>query len=629
MRDAPDTLITGGGAIFMKRVAQALLFAALLAAVAFGLPPEAQAYNWTTVTVDAAGVIGWNGTSIAVNAQGDPAISYWDETNEDLKFAICDMSASADGNCDQSGDWSMVTVDALGEVGHNPCMALDTSGNPMISYYDWANQHLKFAMCDLSASANGNCDQGGDWSTAVVDAGGSVGWTSSIAVDVDGDPVISYYDSSNEDLKFAICDLSASASGSCDQGGDWSTVTVDAEGSVGWTSSIAVDVDGDPVISYYDATNQDLKFAVCDLSASANGNCDQGGDWSTLTVDTLGDVGRFTSTAVSTNGDMAISYSDQTNGDLKLAICELAASANGSCDQTGDWSTLIVDAGGTVGLWTSIALDANENPMISYYDSANHDLKFAMCDLLASANGNCDQTGDWSVETVDVAGDVGRFTSIAVGTNGRPMISYHDLTNGDLKFAIGSSVSPPTPTPTPPGGATRTLTIPARSWANFAWTGDGSPREVADCFGEGNIAVIYRLNAETQVFERWISGGELLSTMGDVARFDALLALNGSDQPVSCVMADPSPVAARTLTIPARSWANFAWTGDSSPQEVADCFGEGNIAVMYRLDAETQVFERWISGNELLSTMGDVAQFDALLALNASDQPATCQMPGG
>jgi len=41
------------------------------------------------------------------------------------------------------------------------------------------------------------------------------------------------------------------------------------------------------------------------------------------------------------------------------------------------------------------------------------------------------------------------------------------------------------------------------------------------------------------------------------------------------------------------------------------------------------VFERWIRDDEALSTMGDVAQFDALLALNASDQRATCQMPGG
>ena len=427
----------------MKRLAQALLFAALLAVIALGLPHDAQAYAWSTVTVDAEGVIAWNGTSIAVDAKGDLVISYWDETNEDLKFAICDVSASANGDCAQTSNWSTVTVDAAGEVGHNPSIAVDTNGNPIISYYDWTNQDLKFAICDLSASANGNCGQTGDWSTVTADAAGSVGWTTSIALDANNDPLISYYDASNEDLKFAICDLSASTNGNCDQTSDWSTVTVDAAGEVGPDPSIAVDADGDPLISYYDASNKDLKFAMCDLSKSTNGNCDQTGDWSLVTVDAVGDGGRFTSIAVATNDDPVISYWDQTNGDLKLAICDASESANGNCDQTGDWSTVTADADETVGLWSSIAIDTNGNPMISYYDWTNQDLKFAICDLSKSANGNCDQTGDWSAETVDVVGDVGRFTSIAVNTNGAPTISYHDLTNADLKFAIGPPALPP------------------------------------------------------------------------------------------------------------------------------------------------------------------------------------------
>ncbi len=427
----------------MKRLAQALLFAALMATIALGLPHDVRAYTWSKVTVDSAGVIAWNGTSIAVDANGDPVISYWDETNEDLKFAICDASEAANVDCAQTGDWSLVTVDAAGEVGHNPSIAVDASRNPMISYYDWTNQDLKFAICDLSASANGNCDQTGDWSTVTVDAEGSVGWTSSIAVDANGDPLISYHDATNKDLKFAMCDLSASANGNCDQTGDWSTVTVDAEGEVGPDPSIAVDANGNPMIPYCDWANQDLKFAICDLSASPNGNCDQTGDWSLVALYTVGDVGRFTSIAVDASGNPAISYWDQTNGDLKLAICDASESANESCDQTSDWSTLTVDAEGDVGLWTSIALDTSGNPMISYYDSANQDLKFAICDLSKSANGNCSQTGDWSAETVDVAGDVGRFTSIAVDTNGAPTISYHDLTNADLKVAVGPPALPP------------------------------------------------------------------------------------------------------------------------------------------------------------------------------------------
>jgi hypothetical protein len=61
---------------------------------------------------------------------------------------------------------------------------------------------------------------------------------------------------------------------------------------------------------------------------------------------------------------------------------------------------------------------------ISYYDAANGDLEYA----------HDDGTG-WLTATVDSAGDVGRYTSLALDNAGRPHISYHDATNGTLKYA--------------------------------------------------------------------------------------------------------------------------------------------------------------------------------------------------
>jgi hypothetical protein len=190
----------------------------------------------------------------------------------------------------------------------------------------------------------------------------------------------------------------------------------------------------------------------------------------------------------------------------------------------------------------------------------------------------------------------------------------------------------PTPTPTPTAtatptpGATREVTIPAGSWANFAWTGDSSPQTVADCFGAGNVVVMYRLDAATGSFQRWVRGREDLSNMGEVFRYDALLALNGSGVPAICTMPDQS--SSYTVTIPAGRWANFPWLNSvgSPAGTVAQACGEGNIAVMYRLDAATQTFQRWVRGRENLSNMTDVLRYDALLALNASEKPATCQM---
>jgi hypothetical protein len=204
-------------------------------------------------------------------------------------------------------------------------------------------------------------------------------------------------------------------------------------------------------------------------------------------------------------------------------------------------------------------------------------------------------------------------------------------------FIAPSGCSTPTPTATPtptptatPGGAatpipgpTRTVTIAPGSWANFTWSGASSPQTVADCFGAGNVTVMYRLDAASGTFHRWIRGRDDLSNMGEVMRFDALLALNASAQSATCTM--PDDVSPYTLTIPAASWANFAWLAFSFPAEVApDACSEGSIAVIYRLDALTQTFQRWVRGRPDLSNMTDVQPYDALLALNASDQPSTC-----
>jgi hypothetical protein len=350
-------------------------------------------------------------TSIAVAPNGNPMVSY---QGEGLKFAVCDLSASANGNCDQTADWNTVTVDATEGAGWFMSIAADADGNPMISYWaQWPNFGLKFAICDLSTSANGNCDQTADWRTVTVDATEGVKWFMSIAADADGNPMISYMYSTDGDydLKFAVCDLSTSANGNCDQTADWRTVTVDATEGAGWFTSIAADADGNPMISYRAQwPNFGLKFAVCDLSASANGNCDQTADWSTVTVGETEGEGGFTSIAADADGNPMISYWAQwPNFGLKFAVCDLSASANGNCDQTTDWNTVTVDPTEIVASdGISIAVGTNGDPVISYTYSTDEDyrLKFAVCDLSASTNGNCDQTADWRTVDVDARGDV-------------------------------------------------------------------------------------------------------------------------------------------------------------------------------------------------------------------------------
>ncbi|HCN79207.1 MAG TPA: hypothetical protein DIT13_18745, partial [Verrucomicrobiales bacterium] len=97
---------------------------------------------------------------------------------------------------------------------------------------------------------------------------------------------------------------------------------------------------------------------------------------------------------------------------------------------TTPFAPVTVDSTGNVGRDTSLAV-VNGRPAISYWDLSNVDLKYA---IAPSADG----TGTWTTVTVDSAGNVGEHTSLAV-VYGRPAISYRDGNNGYLKYAIAPS----------------------------------------------------------------------------------------------------------------------------------------------------------------------------------------------
>ena len=249
----------------------------------------------------------------------------------------------------------------------------------------------------------------------ILDSEGLVGIGSSITVGTDGFPVVIYYtDYTNHNLKLVHCT-------SIDCTSNDTPIVLDSEGLVGISSSITVGTDGFPVVSYHDEGIEDLKVVHCtSIDCTSNDT--------PVTLDSAGVVGRDTSIAIGSDGFPVVSYRDFNNNDedLKLVHCT-------SIDCTSNDTPVTLDSANRVGFDTSIAIGSDGFPVVSYYDFTNRDLKLVHCTSI-------DCTSNDTPIVLDSADRVGRDTSIAIGSDGFPVVSYLDDTNRDLKVVHCTSI---------------------------------------------------------------------------------------------------------------------------------------------------------------------------------------------
>ncbi len=262
--------------------------------------------GWQNETVDVGGQVGWY-LSMALDSHDQPHLSYFDEINDDLRYAHYDGST-----------WQTEMVDGSGDIGRDTSLAVDPYDRPHISYHDTTNGLLKYA--ELT---------GASWEITTVDI--STGNDTSLALDWAGNPHIIYR---QEGLRHAYYG-----------GSSWHIETVDPNESVGAYSSLALDTVGQPHVSYLDCTLGHLKYAHYD-----------GFGWQIETVDTsAGAWGGYTSLALDTLGHPHISYYAWLSETLKYAYHDGA-----------DWQIETVTAVSHPAP-TSLALDAAGRPRIAYY----------------------------------------------------------------------------------------------------------------------------------------------------------------------------------------------------------------------------------------------------------------------
>jgi len=336
--------------------------------------------------------------------------------------------------------------------------------------------------------------------------------TTSIALDADGNPHISYRDNKNGHLKYATLqtDRNARFPGSAVHNG-WITATVDnSSAHTGWGSSIAIGHDGNPRIAYLhqDGWEGDLQLRY----AAWNGTA-----WKIQQIHTLFprslygiriaegasqlvgkgifgedlwgsniDCGESPSLALDSADLPHISFPDyvrtigsnplrpnmdsdaweggmtmynQRSGRNNYDILHMWMAPNGT------WSTEVADNmrfnGPLIhytrhGLYSSIAIDREDHPHISYFtswDSVNqkmiYDGEAMKSDSISyfwrlpsnyyklgylkytSSNGK-----EWKSELVDDSSiAVGRYSSLKIDKDGNPHIAYMDYKNNIVRYA--------------------------------------------------------------------------------------------------------------------------------------------------------------------------------------------------
>jgi hypothetical protein len=109
---------------------------------------------------------------------------------------------------------------------------------------------------------------------------------------------------------------------------------------------------------------------------------------------------------------------------MKRVTVIIFALALAGAASAGEWHIETVDSAGNVGAYTSLELDSSDYPHISYYDAFYANLKYARWD-----------GDDWQIETVDYSTGSADDTSLALDSSNHPHIAYRDSRNGYLKYA--------------------------------------------------------------------------------------------------------------------------------------------------------------------------------------------------
>jgi hypothetical protein len=330
---------------------------------------------WTNETVDEYREAGQE-SQLALDGAGLAHISYLNNTRHEVWYATRDAQ----------GAWTRRSVRAVGNgqespTGGHTSIAVEPGGTAHIVWYNAANKSVEHGVWS-----------GSSWNIEVVDSPSSGAVWSSIALDAAGQARIAYINGN-----FALLYASRNA------GGTYAIETVVPGGA--FEVSLALDSLAVPHISYYDAAAKTIAYA----SRATSG-------WLTETVDSSDGTYAANRIVLDVNDNPHLCYEKLMPGVLS-SLGYATRSAGGTWTKGGP-SFPNDNAGGDC----SIALDAQGQPHIS------HSTGFAI--YYSRLQG-----GTWINLSLEAPLTITGFTSIALDGNGTPQISYYNITEHQLRYA--------------------------------------------------------------------------------------------------------------------------------------------------------------------------------------------------
>ena len=383
----------------------------LVAAVlSLGLTSEADAWMMASLTEDGYRIYH---TSLTRDETGRRAVAYFVRGSYGAQDAL--IYGFCDDECYHPVGWKFVNAELLvsdPEWTQTASVVLDSVGNPRIAFYDEEHQDLKYAVCNV------DCEIAANWTKTFVDTGGDVGQYPAIVLDDPGNPRIVYYDNDEPDTKLAYCDSS------CHDPTSWTTIVIDVLGGYNRIDTV-IGPGGSIHAAYRTRVGERLRYLEC------SSGCTDPADWAAVTVDTLGDVGSYTSLAVDSSGNPRVLYQEHAGNTLNLAVCD------GNCTDAANWSSLVLDTlpGYNAQADQQLALTPGDGARIIYRRlddvTGDSEIRFSGCE------SDCTNPAQWSSPEVVLqdtqSASVSETLRMGLEDDGRPFVILRDE-NYDLSL---------------------------------------------------------------------------------------------------------------------------------------------------------------------------------------------------